>query len=201
MALGVLLLGLLLPRLQNISISPTGGITLSLKDQIQNIEQKVGSLIEQTNQIQAVSVGSGGIKSQMPIREEVQGEVLGQNLKVKDENNDDPQKGKWGGSAQKNERLISAKVKESERPGYYEVNISVVSTDPKKPLSGLVKFHLHPSFRNPDPVIAVKDGKAVLVLKKVYGAFTVGAEVDEGKTQLELDLAELPDAPTEFKAR
>ena len=34
-----------------------------------------------------------------------------------------------------------------------------------------------------------------------YGAFTVGAECDGGTTKLELNLAELPDAPQLFKER
>ena len=32
-----------------------------------------------------------------------------------------------------------------------------------------------------------------------FGPFTVGAEVDGGKTQLELDLANVPDAPSAFR--
>lgn len=65
----------------------------------------------------------------------------------------------------------------------------------------MVKFHLHHTFSNPDPVISVQDGEAVLKLTKVYGAFTVGAEADDGNTFLELDLAELSDAPKEFEER
>jgi hypothetical protein len=40
-----------------------------------------------------------------------------------------------------------------------------------------------------------------LVLNKVYGAFTAGAEADEGNTRLEIDLAELSGVPQEFRDR
>jgi hypothetical protein len=83
---------------------------------------------------------------------------------------------------------------------FYEVVIKVVSTDAKKPLTGKVTFHLHDSFVNQTPEINVEDGEAVLILK-AYGAFTVGAVADGGKTKLELDLAEDPNAPKEFRSR
>lgn len=56
----------------------------------------------------------------------------------------------------------------------------VESTLPSLPLTGVVKFHLHDSFYNPDPVIAVQDGKAIQQLKKVYGAFTAGQRQTRG---------------------
>ena len=62
-----------------------------------------------------------------------------------------------------------------------------------------MKFHLHDTFLNPDPVINVEKGMAVLKLSAVWGAFTAGAELDNGKTQLELDLAELSTAPKKFR--
>jgi hypothetical protein len=37
--------------------------------------------------------------------------------------------------------------------------------------------------------------------KRAYRAFTVGAEADEGRTRLELDLAQVPGAPSPFKDR
>src|SRR6059036_633347 len=43
-----------------------------------------------------------------------------------------------------------------------------------------------------------RDGVARLRVV-AYGAFTVGVEADEGKTQLELDLAELPKVPKAFR--
>jgi hypothetical protein len=113
----------------------------------------------------------------------------------------DPQKGKWGKSSEANNRKMTAVIVSSHITNFYEVTITVVSTDDEKPLKGYVNFYLHNTFRNPNPVIAVEDNKAILRLKMVYGAFTVGAEADKGLTKLELDLAELPDAPQDFKER
>jgi hypothetical protein len=114
---------------------------------------------------------------------------------------DDPQKGRWGMEAKKNFRKISAVVQGSKVPGLYNVIIKVVSTKKDIPLIGEVKFHLHDTFLNPTPVIAVKDGRAILTLTGVWGAFTVGAETDDGKTHLELDLSQLPKAPKQFKEK
>jgi len=47
-------------------------------------------------------------------------------------------------------------------------------------------------------LVEVEGSEAVLTLK-VYGSFTVGAETDNGNTKLELDLAEIPNVPKDFK--
>ena len=111
---------------------------------------------------------------------------------------DDPEKGKWGGQAEFNGRRLQARVaRAAVRPDWFDVTLIVDSTDPSRPLKGLVHFHLHPSFR-PIPPIDAASGVAQLRLI-CWGAFTVGAEADEGLTKLELDLAEVEDAPSEFR--
>ena len=197
LAMGAVIVMLLLPRLQTFSISPTGGINVSL----QNLQQNVSNLMQQTNSLQGTSTGIGGIKAANI--------TSGQkNLLIEDiqstsapSDPNDPQKGKWGGNSTNNERRISAEVKTTTNPSLFHVSIIVESTNVDNPLNGIVNFHLHPTFSNPHPVISVRNGKAVLDLRKVYGAFTVGADLDNGKTFLELNLAKLPDAPEEFKLR
>lgn len=190
LALGILFLIFLLPRLQTISF---GGINISLKE----LQQDIQNLKVQSNQIQETITDSGGGKSISVIQlQNMKNEVLENKIQTSD---NDPHKGKWGGLSESNGRKISAAVSKSPVPGLYRVSITVVSVKPDKPLKGFVQFHLHPTFRNPDPVIAVSKGKAVLNLKFVYGAFTVGAEADNGDTALELDLAELPGITDEFK--
>lgn len=110
---------------------------------------------------------------------------------------DDPQKGKWGMVSERNGRKITATVTQLSGR-LYSVKIQVLGTDPNNPLTGKVVFHLHNTFRNPNPSVEAEDNEAVLTLM-VYGSFTVGAETDNGKTKLELDLAELPNVPKEFK--
>ncbi|GAB2802758.1 hypothetical protein GCM10027275_56280 [Rhabdobacter roseus] len=109
---------------------------------------------------------------------------------VKGTDNDDPQKGKWGGLEERNGRRLSARGKKIPFLGsLYSIVLTVESTDSDKPLVGNVKFHLHPTFINSTPIIFVKDGKAELTLT-AWGAFTVGAEADDGATTLELDLSD-----------
>lgn len=113
---------------------------------------------------------------------------------------EDPQKGRWGSRPERSFRRLSARVSALD-DGWFLVRLQVASTDPAKhPLSGKVRFHLHDTFPMPSPELAVAKGVATLELR-VYGAFTVGAEADDGATRLELDLATLEDAPQEFRER
>lgn len=111
----------------------------------------------------------------------------------------DPQKNQWGGKPEVNGRRLSAVVESSTMKGFYKVTIVVESIDITRPLIGEVKFYLHDTFFNPEPVEKVKNGKAILKLHGVWGSFTVGAVADDGATKLELDLAELPGVTDEFK--
>jgi hypothetical protein len=70
----------------------------------------------------------------------------------------------------------------------------------KKPLTGVVTFHLHPTFKKTVAPVLAKENKAELELV-AWGAFTVGVSCDDGGTELELDLATIPDAPATFRTR
>ena len=112
---------------------------------------------------------------------------------------DDPQRGQWGGKSQDRDRVLSATVREVSRD-WFEIELSVASTT-RAPLTSPVTFHLHPTFpqqvRTVDPV----NGRATLKLG-AWGAFTVGAETDNGQTRLELNLATAPgDFPQAFRDR
>lgn len=109
---------------------------------------------------------------------------------------DDPEKGKWGGSAQANGREVSATVRELD-PAWFEATITVRSTDPQHPLEGTVKFFLHPTLIPPARKVEAVNGEAILRVES-YGAYTVGIAADGGQTKLELDLSTLKDAPLMF---
>ena len=111
---------------------------------------------------------------------------------------DDPWKGAFGGLDVANNRRLSARI--TGRTGWFKIDITVASTDPETaPLRGGVQFFLHDTFRSDRPVVSVNgQGDARLTLY-AYGAFTVGALCDDGATRLELDLAGVPGAPTEFR--
>jgi hypothetical protein len=113
--------------------------------------------------------------------------------------NSDPEKGRWGGKSASNDRLITAKVQQTTwNSNYYEILMEVISTNNSKPLIGNVIFHLHPTFANSTMEVTPINGIAKLRLIS-WGAFTVGVETDNQANQLELDLAELPDAPQRFR--
>lgn len=113
----------------------------------------------------------------------------------------DPNKTKFGESAQRNDRALRASISRSAISStIYRVELTVASTNTANPLTGSVIFHLHPTFRKQIVEQPVVNGVATLIIM-AYGAFTVGAEADGGKTRLELDLAQNPDATNDFKSR
>lgn len=117
---------------------------------------------------------------------------------------EDPQKGRFGGKSENNERKLSARVKESSVPNFYNVELVVETTNPANPLNTDVIFYIHDSFSpsvftyKPSEFI---NGKAVENEILSYGAFTVGVITDNGKTLLELDLAMDESFPKEFRER
>jgi SIR2-like domain/prokaryotic YEATS domain len=114
---------------------------------------------------------------------------------------DDPQKGRWEGKSERNGRMLSAEVKRTDDSDWFLVKLKVEpSTTRSKPLTGRVTFYLHPTFTPDKVTIYAKDGRAEYEVYS-YGAFTVGAVADNGKTKLELDLSTLAEAPPKFKAQ
>jgi len=110
----------------------------------------------------------------------------------------DPQKGQWGGRSLWNGWLLSGEVHELV-PDWYAIELTVTPAEKSgKVLVSPVEFHLHDTF--PEPVLTVNaaDGRAVL-RTAAFGAFTVGAFIEQDGTCLELDLAELPSAPKRFR--
>jgi hypothetical protein len=114
---------------------------------------------------------------------------------------DDPEKGRWGGQPENNHRRLSATVREIEgKKGWFEIELVVQSTDQAvHPLSGYVRFHLHPTFVPPVRQVEVDSHGVARMTRWGYGAFTVGVEADQGSTTLELDLAKLEGAPKDFR--
>lgn len=115
---------------------------------------------------------------------------------------DDPQKGQWKSNAVNNERELKATVIE-EAKGLYKVNLQIVSTNAKNnPLKNgeLVLFALHNTFGDLPFKLAKVDKQSAELNFYCYGSFTVGAFVDYGTTELELDLAELPNVSSYFKS-
>lgn len=115
---------------------------------------------------------------------------------------DDPNKAKFGGSPAAGGRLLQATIKpmggSGSRSSACWVELTVSSTDPAKPLTGLVTFFLHPSFGRYERYdIKVENGVARDTILS-WGAFTVGAKTDGGETKLELDLSGVPGGTKSF---
>lgn len=115
---------------------------------------------------------------------------------------DDPWKGQFGGRSEVNGRELRASFAPSSRnrDSVKIVRLAVSSTPGSPPLDGDVQFFLHPTFANPKPRVPVVDGQATIAVTS-WGAFTVGALVDQGETRLELDLAKHPEATEPWRSR
>jgi len=115
---------------------------------------------------------------------------------------DDPWKGVFGGASTMNERTLEASVEPLGVDGQlFAVKLQVSSTNPARPLRDAVQFFLHPTFGVDRPVVTVGPRGTADLSLRAYGAFTVGVVADGGKTNLELDLSELPAAPLLFRQR
>ena len=105
-----------------------------------------------------------------------------------------------GGKDENNDRKISAAINPTDVNGLYRVSLTVESTNKDKPLieGDTVLFSLHNTFPDPYRFVNIINGTAKLEIVS-YGSFTVGAYVYNDKTELELDLSQIPNAPSDFK--
>lgn len=111
----------------------------------------------------------------------------------------DIQKGRFGGSPHRNGRTLTAEVKDV--PGdkdWFKIRLRVFPDPSSPPIKGNVTFFLHETFPENERTVKAINGEAKLLLF-AWGAFTVGAVLDDGKTELELDLAELSNTPKRFR--
>lgn len=154
------------------------------KDEVRSeIQERVNPVEEALVQVEkAVAPGRRGVSRPKKQERRLQGTRHHPN---------DPNKGKFGESNESNSRILRAEIEPlsgQTSAGCY-VRVWVESTDPtNKPLKGRVTFHLHPTFGVYSKYdVDVVDGVAEDEFNS-WGAFTIGAIADEGKTKLELDL-------------
>lgn len=112
----------------------------------------------------------------------------------------DPEKGRWGGQPARDHYELRLAGYEAESRSVVQLKLEVASTLADAPLTEPVIFHLHPTFSPSVVSVTPRSGVAELALP-AYGAFTVGVEVPESKTKLELDLAGVAELPDWFRAR
>jgi cellulose biosynthesis protein BcsQ len=112
---------------------------------------------------------------------------------------DDPQKGQWGSLPSRNGRTLSASVSEVSS-GWFQIDLRVTGLASALPLTEPVEFHLHPTFPQREVTVSPEGNVAALSVH-AWGAFTVGASADGGRTLLELDLSDDPSFPSSFRER
>lgn len=197
---------------QEIGIGKDGITLKGIAEKLKETEQKAEDAQKNLNSFIALGgAGSKEVLYELRTKKEKQTvtpssiKELDQMLKADDtgkpklEYPDDPQKYKWGGLNKSKGRELNAIITSTPGPiPLYKIELIVVSTSAFHPLTGTVRFHLHPTFPNNIQEVEVVNGKATLQLIS-YGSFTVGAEADNGQTELELDLAEVEGTTEHFK--
>ncbi|MDQ6788653.1 MAG: hypothetical protein M3033_17760 [Acidobacteriota bacterium] len=183
----------------SLKISKDGIEIQYLKQQVEQLKTEVKTevkpLAEQANQTANTAKEAAFNRiGKIPARE------VGAAKMIDGEDNNDLQKGRWGGSPTSNGRQLSARVEQIPGEDFFRrVVMRVKSTNPEdNPLTGSVTFHLHPTFTPKDVSVPVTGGAAE-ISRVAYGAFTVGAEADDGKTKMEFDLTKLDDGDPFFK--
>jgi len=219
---GVTILALLAPNIETLTIGKDG-IVAALRREIANnttrvkdardatvevdelLNQKIGQIFEELRELRTrfetaltpVENVDHALQADLALREAARFKLPA----IKDP--DDPQKGRFGGSEEKNGRRLSAVVARSSVKSEWCNVVLTVSTLPGAPeLTGKVKFYLHDSYDPNRYTIQAVRGEAKLVFR-AWGAFTAGAISDDGKTPLELDLAtsENVEAPNAWRKR
>jgi hypothetical protein len=176
--------------------------SLAFGDYKVEFERRLSEVEVKADNAQTTAIGRGGILSHSPSSETVGNEMQARDLDIAPgQVEDDPWKGVFGRSEAGGRKML-ANVSPAGSPGLYKVYIQVLATDPvRNPLSGAVQFYLHPTFSNDKPIVTVSPSGVADLNLTACGAFTIGAIMDNGRSKLELDLAELPDAPSEFKSK
>ncbi len=165
-------------------VSKFKGFGIELEKEVRKLKEEVTEVGEAINDL-GKDVGPGSQKSIPTPETVVRAQARGASV---DPN--DPNKGKFGGSPQANDRLLSAVIRPTGKANNprCKVLIKVTSTNPRRPLTGTVHLYLHPTFgQHSEYKLNVENGVAKDEIVS-YGAFTIGAIADDGETQLELDL-------------
>lgn len=97
--------------------------------------------------------------------------------------------------------IIGFSYRDSNIPGFLDLIIRVTADHHENKLKGYLYLFLHDSF--PKSLIKIEaEGKTEVSYDVVsYGAFTIGAIVDNGTTYLECDITELKHFPDDFRNR
>ena len=103
---------------------------------------------------------------------------------------DDPQKGRFGGESRRDGFTVSAEFEKTTK-NWTRVVLRVTGPGDD---GEVVQFHMHDSFKPPLKTRKFKAGAAEITVT-IWGGFTLGVWIPAHDVELELDLAQLSDAP------
>jgi len=130
------------------------------------------------------------------LRSELKERIVGAVLTTHHKGDTDTRNGKFGRLAVRNGRLLTARIMPVNQR-LCDVYLQVLRLPGSRPLRGDVYFYLHDTYDPASYRVAANGDVATLEIDAV-GAFTVGARVDDRKTELELDLATIPGGNQNF---
>ena len=172
------------------SLTLPGGAVFEFREQLRAVEKKV-DVIEDRGLLPGRPEPTHATARQVGTRD----------ASEDDQWNTDPNRGKFGGNPEANGRVLEAEIEPAvgESSAACNIVLSVRSTDTtNRPLTGKVTFHLHPTFgARKQYDLPVVNGIARDKITS-WGVFTVGAVADEGKTRLELNLANVKGGTLKF---
>lgn len=114
---------------------------------------------------------------------------------------DDPNKGRYGGTAERDGYRLSATFERGKDRSRVLVQLTVeADSSAKVSLGDFAWFVLHPTFSPPMLKVAFRGSRARLRIE-AWGGFTAGVWLPSSNVELECDLSALPDAPAIIRVR
>lgn len=162
-----------------VSLAIPGG---ALQRRLTRVDQEIGTALEQL---------ASGAPSETSEKRQAPG--LSQPIT----HPDDPQKGRFGGTRQREGFTLDASFSGTKSPNWTRITLEVAG------LAGngdIAQFILHDSFQPEVREAEFHDNLATLTVT-AWGGFTVGVWLPKRNIELELDLVELETAPRVIKVR
>ena len=192
---GAVIVAELLPNIRSLKLGASG-IELGLENLSESTTDQILELRNRLTRLELRDSAKG-----LPANTRSAWKEAPPNLSQPGRYSNDPRKGQFGGSATSKGLTLEADFLKSTK-NWADIRLRVVPEKPKGKISRVsaVQFFLHNTFK-PDLVKApFVDGQAELTITS-WGGFTVGAWIPERDATLELDLAELPNAPAVVRER
>lgn len=197
--IGGIVLAELLPKLQSIKIGP-GGVDIGLKDLSESLTDQLLQLSDRVARLELGETADPSPAAQ-GLKADSEWVEAPAELTAPGRFKNDTRKGRFGGKAERKGLEVEADFpRHTDR--WAEIRLSVHATKKDADVSDIkaVEFFLDSTFDAPRVKAAMINGEAQLTLT-AWGGFTVGVWIPAREIALELDLAELPNAPRAIRER